>query len=151
MAKYLSFPLAKAKHILSVLLKTSEGTERDYIRGIMSRARENTTKGLAPKGRLLLNERDGTWLRSRGSFFAGGKAEDTARWTEKTPSKRGKIVETTRPDDGAPTTIRSMGQRDFDAIARDSALRQERAAAKSGRKLNRTGKVTRRSLEEDTF
>ena len=152
MAKYLSFPLEKAKHILSVLLKTSKGTERDYIRGIMSRARKNTTKGLAPKGRLLLNERDGTWLRSRSvAFSPGGKAEDAARWTEKTPSKRGKTVETTRSDDGAPKTIRSMGQRDFDAIARDSSLRQERAAARSGRKLNRTGKVTRRSLEEDTF
>lgn len=151
MAKFLSFPLEKAKHVLKVLLKTAETeSERRHIRGIMSRARENTTKGLAPKGRLLLNERDGSWLRSNSSILAG-YGKDRPKWTEKTPSKRSKIVETTRPDDGAPTTIRTMGTREFDDIARDSALRQERAAAKSGRKLNRTRFATRRTLEEDTF
>jgi hypothetical protein len=151
MAKFLSFPLEKAMHVLKVLLKTAKtDSEKQHIRSIMSRARENTTRGLAPKGRLLLNDRDGTWLRSRSATLSG-PGKDRATWTEKTPSKRSKIVETTRPDDGAPTTIRTMGTREFDDIARDSALRQERAAAKSGRKLNRTRFATRRTLEEDTF
>ena len=65
-------------------------------------------------------------------------------------AKRSGRVRTTR-DDGAPGTIRNIGEREFDQIARDSALRQERAAAKSGRKLNRTRFATRRTLEEDTF
>ena len=150
MAKFLSFPFSKAQNILKGLLKTSKSSsERDFIRDIMSRARENSRKGLAGSNRLVLNERDGSWLRERASSL-NTFGKDGIKNLERTPGKRGKLVNVTR-DDGAPTTIRSMGQRDFDAIARDSALRQEREAARSGRKLNRTGKVTRRSLEEDTF